>query len=125
VPTAARDTPADHEASLRAHGLSVTAQRLAVLRAVSGVSHRTADGVYTVVRAELGSVSKQAVYDALATLTELEDADFLLARQTNFETIHRHDVVAERFGTAGELRGELRTGSPSTRQTTLAAWLAI
>jgi Fur family transcriptional regulator, stress-responsive regulator len=70
VPAAARDTPADYEASLRTHGLSVTAQRLAVLRAVSGVSHRTADGVYTVVRTELGSVSKQAVYDALATLTE-------------------------------------------------------
>ncbi len=63
-------TPADDEAALRAHGLSVTAQRLALLRAVAGVSHRTADGIYTVVRAELGSVSKQAVYDALATLTE-------------------------------------------------------
>jgi len=68
---------------------------------------------------------RHSLRDALATLTELEDADFLLARQTNVETIHRHDVVAERFGTAGELRGELRTGSPSTRQTTLAAWLAI
>jgi hypothetical protein len=35
-----------------------------------------------------------------------------------------HDVVAERFGTVGELRGELATGNPSPRQTTLAAWLS-
>jgi GTP cyclohydrolase I/GTP cyclohydrolase-4 len=67
---------------------------------------------------------RHSLRDALATLTELDDADFLLARQANFETIHRHDVVAERFGTVGELRSELRTGSPSTTQTTLAAWLA-
>jgi hypothetical protein len=35
-----------------------------------------------------------------------------------------HDVVAERFGTVGELRGELATGEPSAQQTTLAAWLS-
>jgi hypothetical protein len=35
-----------------------------------------------------------------------------------------HDVVAERFGTVGELRGELTTGEPSSQQTTLAAWLS-
>ena len=55
---------------------------------------------------------------------ELEDGDFLQARQVNFETIHNHDVLAERFGTVGELRGELATGEPSPRQTTLAAWLS-
>ncbi len=48
----------------------VTAQRLAVLRAVSDRPHSTADDVYTVVRAEIGSISLQAVYDALATLTD-------------------------------------------------------
>ena len=47
-----------------------------------------------------------------------------LARQVNFETIHVHDVVAERYGTVGELRGELTDGQPSARQTTLSAWLA-
>jgi GTP cyclohydrolase I/GTP cyclohydrolase-4 len=66
---------------------------------------------------------RYSLRDALGTLTDLDDDDFLLARQVNFETIHRHDVVAERFGTVGELRGELRTGTPSERQTTLAAWL--
>jgi GTP cyclohydrolase IV len=67
---------------------------------------------------------RYSLRDALGTLTDLDDDDFLLARQVNFETIHRHDVVAERFGTVGELRGELRTGTPSDRQTTLAAWLS-
>ncbi len=67
---------------------------------------------------------RYSLRDALATLTELDDSDFVLARQVNYETIHRHDVVAERFGTVGELRGELRTGEPSARQTSLAAWLA-
>jgi GTP cyclohydrolase I/GTP cyclohydrolase-4 len=67
---------------------------------------------------------RYSLRDALDTLPDLEDGDFLLARQVNFETIHRHDVVAERFGTVGELRSELRTGEPSGRQTSLAAWLA-
>ena len=59
-----------NEALLRRHGLHVTAQRLAVLRAVSGRPHSTADDIYTVVRAEIGAVSRQAVYDALAVLTD-------------------------------------------------------
>jgi Fur family ferric uptake transcriptional regulator len=44
----------------------VTAQRLAVLRAVSGQPHITADGVADVVRAEIGAISLQSVYDALS-----------------------------------------------------------
>lgn len=55
---------------LRRHGVQVTAQRLAVLRAVSGRPHSTADDIAEVVRSEIGSISRQAVYDALATLTE-------------------------------------------------------
>jgi Fur family ferric uptake transcriptional regulator len=62
------DTPADGDALLRQHGLHVTAQRLAVLRAVSDGPHSTADDVYNGVRAEIGSISRQAVYDALAAL---------------------------------------------------------
>jgi GTP cyclohydrolase-4 len=66
---------------------------------------------------------RHALRDALETLPELDDADFLFSKQVNFETIHTHDVVAERFGTVGELRGELATGRPAAQQTTLAAWL--
>lgn len=55
---------------LRERGLQVTAQRLAVLRAVSGQPHVTADDVYEIVHDELGSISRQAVYDALGILVE-------------------------------------------------------
>ena len=55
---------------------------------------------------------------------ELEDEDFVLARQLNFETIHSHEVLAERYGTVGELRGELRDSKPATRHTELRQWLA-
>ncbi len=55
---------------LREHGVQVTAQRVAVLRAVSSRSHCTADDVAEVVRAEIGAISRQAVYDALGMLAE-------------------------------------------------------
>ena len=55
---------------LRQHGLQVTAQRLAVLRAVSNRPHGTADDVEELVRADIGSISRQAVYDALGILTD-------------------------------------------------------
>src|SRR2546421_313597 len=61
---------------------------------------------------------------ALQRYPELEDADFLLARQLNFETIHSHEVLAERYGTVGELRAELESGEPATRHTELRDWLA-
>ena len=64
------ETPLDNDALLRQHGLQVTAQRLAVLRAVSDRSHSTADDIDKVVRAQIGAISRQAVYDALAVLTE-------------------------------------------------------
>jgi Fur family transcriptional regulator, stress-responsive regulator len=63
-------TPLDHEALLRQHGMQVTAQRLAVMRAVSDRSHSTADDIDKVVRVEIGAISRQAVYDALAALTD-------------------------------------------------------
>jgi Fur family ferric uptake transcriptional regulator len=60
----------DSEALLRGHGVQVTAQRLAVLRAVSERPHTTAAEIAESVRSEIGAVSLQAVYDALATLTD-------------------------------------------------------
>ena len=57
--------PAD---TLRQRGIQVTAQRLAVLRAVSGQPHITADAVAEAVRAEIGAISLQSVYDALGLL---------------------------------------------------------
>jgi Fur family ferric uptake transcriptional regulator len=66
----ASDTPVDNDALLRRHGLQVTAQRLAVMRAVTGGPHSTADDIYTAVRAEIGAISRQAVYDAVTVLTD-------------------------------------------------------
>lgn len=61
---------ADPGSLLRDRGLRVTPQRLAVLKAVSERPHTTAETVSDTVRAEIGSVSVQAVYDALAALAE-------------------------------------------------------
>jgi len=53
---------------LRERGIQVTAQRLAVFRAVSAQPHITADAVAEAVRAEIGAISLQSVYDALGVL---------------------------------------------------------
>lgn len=60
----------DSAKTLREHGVQVTAQHLAVLRAVSRGCHSTADDVAEDVRAEIGAISRQAVYDALGMLAE-------------------------------------------------------
>ena len=55
---------------LRQHGVQVTAQRLAALRVVANRPHATTDEIEDLVRAEIGAVSRQAVYDALGILTD-------------------------------------------------------
>jgi Fe2+ or Zn2+ uptake regulation protein len=64
------ETSGAEAALLRRHGLQVTAQRLAVLRALSDRPHSTADDIYHIVRGEIGAISRQAVYDAFAVLTD-------------------------------------------------------
>ncbi|MBT8241506.1 MAG: transcriptional repressor [Acidimicrobiia bacterium] len=59
--------PADR---LRHQGLQVTAQRLAVLRAITESPHSTADTIATSARAHIGTISRQAVYDALGVLVD-------------------------------------------------------
>ena len=54
----------------------------------------------------------------------LDDGDFVFSRQVNLETIHTHDVLAERYGTIGELRLELEQGGPLEHHTELREWLA-
>jgi GTP cyclohydrolase I/GTP cyclohydrolase-4 len=61
----------------------------------------------------------KAVLDRYPTL---DDDDFVHARQLNLETIHRHDVLAERTGTVGEIRHEL-AGDVAARHTDLRDWL--
>ena len=60
----------DTVALLQEHGLQVTAQRVAVFRAVQASPHCTVEEVVAAVRTEIGSISRQAAYDALGVLAE-------------------------------------------------------
>jgi GTP cyclohydrolase IV len=65
-----------------------------------------------------------ALKSVLDEFPDLDDADFVHSQQVNFETIHAHEVVAERYGTVGELRAELAGGSHGPlRHTELRDWL--
>jgi GTP cyclohydrolase I/GTP cyclohydrolase-4 len=66
---------------------------------------------------------REMVRGVVEAFPELDDRAFVSARQVNLETIHQHNVVAERFGTLGEVRQELQNGIPSGVQTSRRAWL--
>src|SRR4051794_38884252 len=66
---------------------------------------------------------RAALKATLDRYVELDDDDFVLSRQLNFETIHSHEVVAERYGTVGELRREIAGGPAPQRHTELRDWL--
>src|SRR4051795_13441832 len=83
--------------------------------AVVEKAHRRPRFVEDCVREMIGGVVHQ--------LPALSDAHFVSARQENLETIHQHNVVAERFGLLGELRRELTTGEHSPRHVSLREWL--
>jgi GTP cyclohydrolase IV len=78
-------------------------------------AHRHARFVEDAVREMLHSV--------MGMYPDLPDDAYVHARQVNMETIHKHDVFAERGGTVGEIRAEMRDGA-AREATTLAAWLA-
>jgi Fur family transcriptional regulator, stress-responsive regulator len=65
-----RTTTGDIEQQLRLHGVQVTAQRLAVMQAVSSHPHATAEELAEQVRSVIGSISRQAVYDSLGVLVD-------------------------------------------------------
>jgi Fur family ferric uptake transcriptional regulator len=65
-----RPSPEDEADLLRRHDLQVTAQRLAVMRAVSARPHVPADEVVEMVKGQIGAISRQTVYDALTLLAE-------------------------------------------------------
>ena len=55
---------------LRQHGVQVTAQRVAIMRAIAEHPHATADELGDEVRLQLGAISRQAVYDSLGVLVD-------------------------------------------------------
>jgi GTP cyclohydrolase FolE2 len=65
-----------------------------------------------------------ALKSVLDEFPSLDDGDFVLSQQVNFETIHAHEVVAERYGRIGELRAELGgTAHGPLKHTELRDWL--
>jgi GTP cyclohydrolase I/GTP cyclohydrolase-4 len=78
-------------------------------------AHRNPRFVEDCVREMIARVVRQ--------FPELDDASFLSARQENLETIHQHNVVAERHGLFSELRAEVESGKLARHQTRLDEWL--
>jgi GTP cyclohydrolase IV len=66
---------------------------------------------------------REAIAGVIGAFPDLDGASFVTARQENLETIHQHNVVAERHGLLSELRAEVQSGAPSTHQTSLEEWL--
>ncbi len=66
---------------------------------------------------------REMVAGVVRAFPQLDGGSFVSARQENLETIHQHNVVAERHGLLAELRGELDSGLPTSHQTTLEEWL--
>lgn len=67
---------------------------------------------------------REMVRGVMERLPRLADDTFLRAHQENFETIHTHDVDAERVGTLGEIRREVAEGVSAPRHTSLSEWLS-
>jgi GTP cyclohydrolase-4 len=66
---------------------------------------------------------REMVRMATERFGDLGPGVFVSARQENLETIHKHNVVAERHGLMGELLAEIETGEPGARQVTMREWL--
>jgi Fe2+ or Zn2+ uptake regulation protein len=98
----------DPLATLREHQLPVTAQRLAVLRAVDGNPHAAADQIVTVVKRDLGSISKQSVYDTLSTMVErgvlrkIQPVGSVALYESRVGDNHHH-VVCRSCGAVGDV----------------------
>ncbi len=66
---------------------------------------------------------REMVRGVVDELGHLGDEHFVSARQENLETIHQHDVIAERTGLLGELRRELAAGERAPRDLSAREWL--
>ncbi len=109
----ARDLLAIVEGSMSSeiYGLMKRSDELAVVEA----AHRQPRFVEDCVREMIRRIAE--------AYPQLDAGGFVHARQENLETIHRHNVVAERFGLLSEIRSELDSGEHSRRQMTMREWL--
>jgi GTP cyclohydrolase-4 len=70
-------------------------------------------------------VVREMLQNIVDIYTALPDSSFVLAKQINYESIHKHDAFAERYGTLGEIRREIQRDNHHTRHTTIEEWLRI
>jgi GTP cyclohydrolase-4 len=89
---------------------------------------KRADELFVVAKAHrhprfVEDAVREMIYGLLELYPHLPDESFVHARQLNLETIHKHDVYAERAGCVGELRHEIEGQAYITPHTTLDAWL--
>jgi GTP cyclohydrolase-4 len=68
---------------------------------------------------------REMISGVLQHFPDLADQAFVSSKQENLETIHQHNVVAERFGTLGEIRQEVRSGVAPPTHTSMRAWLDV
>jgi GTP cyclohydrolase FolE2 len=68
-------------------------------------------------------VVREMLYSVVDVYGDLPDSAFVLAKQTNLESIHKHNAFAERYGTLGEIRREIQDGQHLVRHTSLQEWL--
>ncbi|HMQ52819.1 MAG TPA: GTP cyclohydrolase MptA [Anaerolineae bacterium] len=89
---------------------------------------KRADELFVVTKAHryprfVEDAVREIIVGLIELYPDLPDDTFVLARQVNFETIHKHDVYAERAGTLDELRQELSQRNYVRPHTTLDSWL--
>ena len=101
-------TATDYEDMVRGASLRVTRPRLAVLAAVHDHPHAETDSIIRAVRAELGDVSTQAVYDVLRALTDaglvrrIEPAGSVARYESRVADNHHH-VVCRSCGAVADV----------------------
>jgi GTP cyclohydrolase-4 len=88
------------------------------------------DELYVILKAHgnprfVEDVVREMLQNIVEIYSALPDSTFVLAKQINYESIHKHDAFAERYGTLGEIRHEIQGGVHLTRHTTLEDWLRI
>jgi GTP cyclohydrolase IV len=66
---------------------------------------------------------REMIRMAIERFGHLDEDAFVSARQENLETIHKHNVVAERHGLLGDLRREVDSGERAGRDVTKREWL--
>jgi GTP cyclohydrolase-4 len=86
------------------------------------------DELYVILKAHrnprfVEDVVREMLQNVVDIYTYLPDSTFVSAKQINFESIHKHNAFAERFGTLGEIRQEILEGQYHSHHTTLDEWL--